>query len=317
MNILASLCKTPSWNAGVLQYLIICCWQKSLDLFANDRNLWVNRSLKENQLTVVAADGWSMFDEVTPSKVSLREATACYYIAEEPKPANTKGSNLSFIPLSQDFSPSLVPQIAGSYRGSYFSMTGLLISEIAKWSRCRCRLVSQACLPSWFPFWPALGCRCRLVSQLVSLHGLFWAALGCCCRLVSQLVCLHDFPFGLFLAAAAALTPSLFSFLISLLCCSWLPLPPCLSAGLPSWFLFWAALGCRCRLVSQLVSLHDFPFGLLLAAAAALLVSQHVPEMLSGVYAGVIFLLWLKLTTFFGYISSIWTCSSACFPFVV
>ena len=26
------------------------------------------------------------------------------------------------------------PQIAGSYRGSYFSMTGLLIPEIAKWS---------------------------------------------------------------------------------------------------------------------------------------------------------------------------------------
>ena len=27
-----------------------------------------------------------------------------------------------------------LPQIAGSYRGSYFSMTGLLIPEIAKWS---------------------------------------------------------------------------------------------------------------------------------------------------------------------------------------
>ena len=37
-----------------------------------------------------------------------------------------------------------VPQIAGSYRGSYFSMDGFRIAEIG----CRCRLVSQACLPS-------------------------------------------------------------------------------------------------------------------------------------------------------------------------
>ena len=36
------------------------------------------------------------------------------------------------------------PQIAGSYRGSYFSMDGFRIAEIG----CRCRLVSQACLPS-------------------------------------------------------------------------------------------------------------------------------------------------------------------------
>ena len=99
------------------------------------------------------------------------------------------------------------PQIAGSYTGSYFSMARFLISEIAKWSWCRCRLVSQACLPSWFPFWAALGCRFRLVSQAClpswSLLGCswlplppclppcfaswfpFWAALGCCCRLVS------------------------------------------------------------------------------------------------------------------------------------
>ena len=36
------------------------------------------------------------------------------------------------------------PQIAASYRGSYFSMDGFRIAEIG----CRCRLVSQACLPS-------------------------------------------------------------------------------------------------------------------------------------------------------------------------
>ena len=38
------------------------------------------------------------------------------------------------------------PQIAGGYRVSYFSMAGFLIAEIG----CRCRFVSQACLPSWF-----------------------------------------------------------------------------------------------------------------------------------------------------------------------
>ena len=90
------------------------------------------------------------------------------------------------------FSP--FPQIAGSYRGSYFSMTGLLIPENAVWSLRRCRLVSQACLS------------------------------------------LHDFPVALFLAAAAALSclPSLSPFMISLLGCSWLPLPPCLPSLSPS-----------------------------------------------------------------------------------
>ena len=55
---------------------------------------------------------------------------------------------------------------------------------------------------------------------------------------------------------------SLSPFMISFLGCSWLPLPPCL----PWWSQFWAALGCRCRLVSQACS----------------------SEMLSGVYAGTI-----------------------------
>ena len=40
----------------------------------------------------------------------------------------------------------IFPQIAGSYRGSYFSMDGIIIAEIG--CRCRCRLVSQACLSS-------------------------------------------------------------------------------------------------------------------------------------------------------------------------
>ena len=166
------------------------------------------------------------------------------------------------------------PQIAGSYRDSYFSMTGLLIPEIAKWSWC---------FPSWFPFWAALVCRCRLVSQawspfMISIRGCSWLPLppslpslspflifilgcswlpllpclpslspfiipllGCswlppAAAFSSKLVSLPDFPFGLLLAAAAALSPSLFPFLISLLNCSWLPLPPYLLACFPSWF---------------------------------------------------------------------------------
>ena len=192
-------------------------------------------------------------------------------------------------------------QIAGSHRGSYWFH---LISEIAGWSRiCRCRLVSQACLPSWSPFWAALGCRCRLVSQLVPLHDFPSGLLLAAASVVSQLVCLHDFPFGLLLVATAALSPkhfpsglpllvsqlvsqhrslhelhdfpsgttlgcrcrqdlpSLFLFMISRLGCSWLQLPPCLSACFPFWFPFWAALGCRCR--RCLPSLSPFMISLL------------------------------------------------------
>ena len=149
-------------------------------------------------------------------------------------------------------------------------------------------LLVPPCLPSFSPFmislpgcsWAALGCHWPLPPCLPSLSPFMISLLGCCrCHLVSQLVSLHDFPFGLLLAAAATLSPSLFPSMIFLLGCSWLPLPPCLPACLPSSFPFWAAL-CRCRLVSQaclpssfpfwaalawLVSLHGFPSGLLLA----------------------------------------------------
>ena len=81
-----------------------------------------------------------------------------------------------------------IPQIAGSYRGSYFSMTVLLIPKIAKWSWCRCRLVSL-CVPSFVP--------------------------------------LHDLHSGLPLAAAAALSSKLVSLHDLHSGCSWLPLPPC------------------------------------------------------------------------------------------
>ena len=174
----------------------------------------------------------------------------------------------------------------------------------------RCRLVSQACLPSGFLFWSALGCRCRLASQAcLPSRFLFWSALGCCCRLVS--------PAGLSalgcrcrLVSQASLSFLVCSwlplpppFIVSILGCSWLPLaalsPFMSQACLPScpklvslhdFLSFWAALGCRCRLVSQAclpswfpfwavlgcrlspkpVSLHDLPSGLLLAAPAAL-----------------------------------------------
>ena len=133
------------------------------------------------------------------------------------------------------------PQIAGSYRDSYFSMDGFRIAEIG------CRSISPGCLPSWFPF----GCRCRLVSQICLMISLLAAAaslspklislpdfaLGCRCRLVSQ-----------------ASLPSWFR--------SWLPLPPCLPSLSPFMISLLAAaaaclpshdfaLGCRCRRGSQ------------------------------------------------------------------
>ena len=86
------------------------------------------------------------------------------------------------------------------------------------------------CLPSWSPFWAALGCRCRLVYLCVSLHGLHsWLPLPPCCS-------------GLVLAAAAALL-----FWAGLGCRCRLVFQACLS----SWSSFWAALGSPCRLVSQ------------------------------------------------------------------
>ena len=53
---------------------------------------------------------------------------------------------ISLLAAAAALSPKLMifPQIARSFRGSYFSMDGFLIAEIG----CRCRLVSQACLPS-------------------------------------------------------------------------------------------------------------------------------------------------------------------------
>ena len=97
------------------------------------------------------------------------------------------------------------------WRGSYFSVTGLPISEIASWSQIfRCHLYnSQTGLPSWFPFWASPGYSCCPVSQ-ASLPPWFpfWAALRW---------------------AALRLPPCFLSLSSSfLLGCSWLQLPPCL-----------------------------------------------------------------------------------------
>ena len=71
----------------------------------------------------------------------------------------------------------------------------------------RCCLVSFICLPSWFPFWAALGCRCRLVSLHLfsSLHDLHSGLpLPPCLPSFVSLPGLHS---GLLVAAAAALSP--------------------------------------------------------------------------------------------------------------
>ena len=95
---------------------------------------------------------------------------------------------------------------------------------------------------SWLPLPPCLP---SLSLFMISIVGFSWLPLLPClpsllrvaaAAFPSKLVSLPDFPFGLLLAAAAALSPSWFPFLISLLSCSWLPLPPYLLACFPSRF---------------------------------------------------------------------------------
>ena len=85
----------------------------------------------------------------------------------------------------------IFPQIAGSYRGSYFSKIGLLIPTIATWLQCHCMI--------------SILCCCHLRDPL-----------GFPCSLVS----LH-------------LSPCM----ISIVGCSWLPLPPCLPSFVLSPFI--------------------------------------------------------------------------------
>ena len=110
---------------------------------------------------------------------------------------------------------------------------------------CSWMLVTP-CLPSFSPFMISfLGSSWLPPSKLVSLHDL----LGCSWLLVTP--CLPSF-FGLLLAAAAALSPTLSLSPVSL----------------------WAALGCRRHLVSQLVSLPR----LLLVTAAAVVSQACLPS---------------------------------------
>ena len=141
-------------------------------------------------------------------KISLLHLSPCMLIPN--LPACWLPKSLPLLVSLLHLSP-FIPQIAGSYRGSYFSMTGLLIPKMAKWSWCRCRLVSL-CVPSFVP--------------------------------------LHDLHFGLPLAAAAPCLPSSSPFMISILGCSWLPLPPC-----PPSFVFQHCLSSLLPLPPRLPSL--------------------------------------------------------------
>ena len=162
----------------------------------------------------------------------------------------------------------------------------------------RCRLISQACLPSRFRSWrplppclPSLSpfmlslLAAALSAKLVSLHEFVF---GGRCRLISQAClpskfrswrplppCLPSLsPFMLsLLAAAAALSPkpvSLQDFalggrcrLVSQACLpscfrSWLPLPPCLPSLSRCKI---SLLGAPAALSPKLVSLHAFALG--------------------------------------------------------
>ena len=118
-------------------------------------------------------------------------------------------------------------------------MAGFLIAEIG----CRCRLLSQACLPSWFRSWrPLPPCLPSLSPSwfrsllplppcLPSLSPFMISLLAAADALSPKLVSLHDF--------ALACLPSWFCSWMSLRC-SWLPLaalsPKLIS--LPSWLSF-------------------------------------------------------------------------------
>ena len=103
--------------------------------------------------------------------------------------------------FEHSFLCSVFPQIAGSYRGSYFSMTGSLISEIAAWSPFPLR----TCLPSLSPFMlPLPPCLCcsaaALPPNLVAIsYFRFCLFLGYRCRSLSQSClpsCFLDSVFG-------------------------------------------------------------------------------------------------------------------------
>ena len=152
------------------------------------------------------------------------------------------------------FSTTFVPQIAGSYGGSYFSKIGLLIPKIP----AAATLSPFICLPAWSPFCPTL-------PSFVSLHDLHSGLLLAAPVALSPFICLPAWsPFWPALGCSCLhLSP----FVISILACSWLPchlhLSPfiCLHSG-----LLLAAPAFIC--LPSFVPLRDLHSGLLLAAPA-------------------------------------------------
>ena len=229
-----------------------------------------------------------------------------------------------FDPCFVSFFVPLFPQIAGSYKGSYFSKIGLLIPKIPPAATSVSFHLSPfmisilACswlllpsfvslrdlhsglllaapafiyLPSWSPFWPALGCATwvsfHLSPCMISILACSWLPLPlfaplnlspfaisilACMLLAPAFICLPSFVSlrhlhsGLLLAAPAFIClPSWSPFRPALgrSCCppSWSPYWPALGCAClhlspficpPSWSPFWPALGCSC--------LHMSPF---------------------------------------------------------
>ena len=172
-------------------------------------------------------------------------------------------------PCLPSFSPFMI-----SFLGCFWLPSPKLVSLHDSLLGCSW-LPLPPCLPSLSPFmislWAALGWSPFMILLLgcswlqlppcpfmISLLGCSWLPLPPCvpslCPFMISLPgcsgCLPSCLSGLLLAAAAALSPKLVSlhdFCSGLL---WLPLPHCLPSLSP-FMLVWAALGCRCRLVSQ------------------------------------------------------------------
>ena len=211
-------------HSGLLLALAACSW---LLLAALSPKLVSLYDFHSGQLLAPAACSWLLLAALSPKLVSLHDLHSGLLLA-----------------AAAALSPKLV--------SLYDFLSGLLLAGPVALSLFMVSLLGCSWLPlprylpSWFPFWTALGCRCRLLVAAAAI-------------LSPEPVSLHDFPSGLLLVAAATfsskLSPFLISllgysclpqppslpcwspFLISFLGCSWLPLPPCLLACFPSWFL--------------------------------------------------------------------------------
>ena len=179
-------------------------------------------------------------------------------------------------------------------------MAGFLISEIAGWSRGHCHLVSLHDFPSGLLLAATAALSLSWPPFVISLLGCSWLPLPPCFP-----ACLPSWaPSGLLLAVAVAMISLLgcswrslppCPFMISILGCSWLPLPPCFPACLPSWAPSGLLLAVAVAMISLLGcswrSLPPCPFMISILGCSWLpCLPVCVPEMLSGVYAGVIFI---------------------------